>query len=319
MSISLNLGVWGDIFPVPACIADEHLKIAGESQLKVILYLLRNSGKNYTYEEISDTLLIHHDDVKDCVQFWIDRGVICKNGDTLKPVQGADSTITETEPARDLKPQRHVAPPRAVKPDIVSAAQRVAADEALQFVLSEVEIALAKPLSSGDTATIVMLYDTCGLPTEVIMMLVNYCVSINKGNMRTIERIGVQWADEGVNTIESAENKIMFTRQSTANWNKVSTAFELKNVGSPTKKQLEYADLWVGKWHFSDVMLRKAYEACVDNTGKMSMAYIGKILTRWNNAGIYVPEDIAKLDNKKQKPKSNASYDIEDLEKIQGV
>lgn len=319
MAISLNLGVWGSVFAVPTCIADEHLKIASELQLKVILFLLRNSEKAYTYEDISSALSSHPDDIKDAVKFWIERGVICKNEQKLVPKQGkvtagckADDTSTKVKVKSKL--------PRVEKPDIVTAARKVSGDKNLQALLSEIEIALSKPLSNGDTATIVMLYDTCGLLPEVIIMLVNYCVSINKGNMRTIERIGLEWSDNSINSIEAAENRIIKIKRSNANWSVVSGVFGLKNAGSPTKKQLEYADVWVGQWHFSPEMLRAAYEICVDNLSKLSMSYINKILQRWNNAGIYVVDDISKLENKKPEKKSSdasASYDIAELEKIQ--
>lgn len=318
MAISINLGNWGSVFAVPSCIVDENLKIASEQQLKVILFLLRNCNNSYTYEEISSALSIHQSDVKDCIDFWIDRGVICENGNTLTPPQGTAS-ITENTTAEPAKaPARHT-PTRATKPDIVTAAQKVSTDEALQMLLAEVEIALSKPLSSGDTATIVMLYDTCGLSPEVIIMLVNYCVSINKGNMYAIEKMGVKWADEGIDSIDAAENRIAYDTRLNKNWKKVSSVFGMPNVGSPTKKQLEFAYRWVEEWHFSDEMLRAAYEACIDSAGKFSMSYINKVLERWNNAGIYVVDDIKKLDSKpsKKKKTSDASYDIDALEKIQ--
>ena len=317
MAISINLGVWDSVFAVPTCIAEEHLKIASELQLKVILFLLAHSKNTYTYEDISAVLSSHPDDIKDAVNFWIDRGVICQNGESFAPKQGISINKSDTI---DTKSNTAVKTklPRATKPDIVTAAQIVSGDGNLQALLSEIEIALSKPLSNGDTATIVMLYDTCGLPPEVIIMLVNYCTSINKGNMRTIERIGLEWADKGINSIEAAENRIVEIKRSNENWSIVSGVFGLKNVGSPTKKQLEYADVWVGKWHFSPEMLRTAYEICVDNLSKLSMSYINKILQRWNNAGIYVVEDISKLESKKStKKKSNASYDIAELEEIQ--
>ena len=76
MSVRINLGGWGSVFAVPSCIVDEHLKLASPQQLKVILFLLRNSEKSYTYKEIGDTLLIHEEDVKDSVTFWKERGVL---------------------------------------------------------------------------------------------------------------------------------------------------------------------------------------------------------------------------------------------------
>lgn len=329
MSVRINLGSWGSVFAVPSCIVDEHLKLASPQQLKVILFLLRNSEKSYTYKEIGDTLLIHEEDVKDCVTFWKERGVLTEFEGELVPdnssvAEKAEPVTVSVEPektAQNINPVKTVVS-RPQKPDIITAAQRVSSDENLQNMLAMVESILSKPLSSGDTSTLVMLYDTCGLPAEVIVTLVGYCQSIGKGNMRTIERLGVKWADEGIDSLEAADNKIAQTKRSNANWNRISAVFGLKNIGSPTAKQLEYADIWIEKWLFSDEMLRRAYEINVDTTGKMSTAYINKILNRWHNAGIFKPEDIEKLDAKKpaKKPegsKSNASYNIDELDKIQ--
>lgn len=323
MSVKLNLGSWSSVFAVPSCVVDEHIKLASPQQLKILLFLLRNSEKSYTEKQIGDTLVIHEDDVKDSIRFWIDRGVLAENDSQLtpddsKPAVSATATV-EKEP---VQPKKKTVVTRPQKPDIITAAQRVSADEKLRHTLAEVESALSKPLSSGDTATIVMLYDTLGLPAEVIVLLVNYCVSIGKGNMRAIERIGIKWSDAGVNSIEAADNRIMQTRLSNEYWSRVSSVFGLKNIGSPTEKQISYVTRWIGEWHFSDEMLRAAYETCVDNTGKMSMAYIDKVLLRWHNSEIATPADIDKLDKKpvnKNIPKknNNSSFNVDELDKIQ--
>lgn len=319
MSISINLGEWGSVFAVPTCLVDKHIKIASPLQLKIILFLLKNCNNTYTCEQLGEYFSAHIDDVRDSVNFWVERGVIVDNQGIYQPNDEKIVKVDKIDVIADEKPKiRHTT--RIVKPDLVTAAQRVSADESLQHLLAEVENALSKPLSSGDTATIVMLYDTCGLPAEVIAMLVNYCVSINKANIRTIERIGIEWSDNGVNTLETAENKIQQIKQSNTNWSMVRGVFGLKSVGSATKKQLEYANRWVGEWHFSSEMLRTAYELCVDQTGELSMPYINKILKRWQSAGVFKIEDIEKLDKKKPEKKktaTKASYDIDELEKIQ--
>lgn len=328
MSVRINLGEWGSVFAIPTSIVDQHIKIASPLQLKIILFLLRNSQNTYTYEQLAELFSAHPDDVKDSVQFWVQRGVICHSQGEFKPKKSASEAQTvepvvsqeKVEVKTEEKSRIRRTQTRLTKPDIISSAQRVSADLELQHLLAEVEAALSKPLSCGDTSTIVMLYDTCGLPVEVIAMLVHYCVSIDKANMRTIEKIGVEWADAGVNTLEAADVRISQIKQSSANWNTVKSVFGLKNAGSPTKKQLEYADKWVGEWHFPTEMLRQAYEICVDQTGDLSMPYINKILKRWQSAGVFRLEDIDKLENKKptkKSNKSNASYDINDLEKIQ--
>ena len=329
MSIRINLGEWGSVFAIPTSIVDRHIKIASPLQLKIILFLLRNSEITYTIEQLSGIFSAHQEDVKDSIDFWVERGVICDNKCELVPATEKTTQPAEELPVVQEKSEIKKETPKTVrrtqtrltKPDIISAAQRVSSDDSLQHLLAEVEAALSKPLSCGDTSTIVMLYDTCGLPAEVIAMLVHYCVSIDKGNMRTIERIGVEWSDCGIDSLEAADNKISQIKQSSENWNTVKGIFGLKNAGSATKKQLSYADKWVGEWHFSGDMLRQASEICVDQTGDLSMPYIDKILKRWQSAGIFKIEDIQKLENKKpgkkSDGKSSASYDIEDLEKIQ--
>lgn len=321
MSVRINLGNWGSIFAVPSSVVDKHLKIASPLQLKVLLYLLKNSDTTYTYEELAEFFNVHIDDIKDCVAFWIEREVIAEFDNILMP---SNNKVEETQKPVEIQSvesenKTKFVKPRLTKPDIITAAQRVSADSNLQHLFDELQMVLSKPLSSGDTQTVVMLYDTCGLPAEVILMLVQYCVSINRANMNTIEKFGVEWSNSGINTLEAAENKIKQVKISTANWKTVSGAFGLVNVGSPTAKQLRYADKWVGEWHFSTDMLRAAYEVNIDNTGKLSMPYIDKVLSRWFNAGIFKIEDINLLDQKKSstKKKTKASYDIDELEKIQ--
>lgn len=318
MPVKINLGNWGSVFAVPSCVVDEHLRIASANQIKVLLFLLRNNDKNFTYKELGDTLRIHEEDVKDCVSFWIDRGVLAEFEGELLPAKGNPAKETKTEESSE-KPKPKVKVSHPSKLDPITAAQRVASDEELRFALTEVELALGKPLSSGNIATLVMLYDTCGLPAEVIVMLVNYCVSVGKANMRAIETIGVRWADDGINSVEAAENKIKQSIQADKNWSRVSSVFGLKNVGSPTAKQLEFAERWIGEWHFSDDMLREAYEICVNTKGEMKLGYINGILSKWYKSGIFTIADVKKNDNKKPaktKKKSDASYDIEELMKI---
>jgi len=52
-----NSGIWGTMFGVPCIVADNFLKLATGEQIKVLLYILRCSGKNCTDELILLCLL----------------------------------------------------------------------------------------------------------------------------------------------------------------------------------------------------------------------------------------------------------------------
>lgn len=345
MSIKINLGVWNSVFAVPSKIVDEGLKFSDGVKLKVLLYVLRNSDKELDENAVSSATGVNVTDIPEALDYWVSMGILQKSDGEYSPVSESTEepvieikadynsieevkqehiseketkTVTVEDIADDVNASKqHFTVTRPQKPDYVFTSQRLAVDEELKFLVGEAQLALGKVLSNSDISTLLMLKDTCGLPLDVILMLIQYCISIDKANMRTIEKIGIGWADEGIYSVEAADNKINQIKQTSKNFSIVSAAFGLKNVGSPTKKQLEYGDKWVGDWKFSPEMLREAYERCVDSKGTMKLSYIDGILKRWNANNIKNREDLEKFEKTPNKPSTRkTSYDIDELEKI---
>lgn len=349
MSFKINLGNWGSIFPVPTKVAEEKLKLSSASQLRVLLYVLAHNNMDLTNKQIGQALSMHEQDVKDDLTYWVNEGILYFDNNEYSPsneklsksesnhdISQRENKINNlnnvnnannTDNTLSLKPSKPVMP-RAQKPSHTLIAQLVSRDKNLVDLLNEIQMSLGKTMSNSDTATIVYLYDTCGLSAPVIMMLVQYCITINKPNLRTIERIGIKWADEGVETVLDAENKITEARQSTYDFSRVALVFGIHNAGTPSTKQLSYARKWVTEWKFSDEMLREAYERCVDTKGEMKFSYIDGILKRWYNDGI---KNISEIENKpkssrspvqsKSQPKASKlaqtpSYNIDELENM---
>ena len=338
MSVKINLGAWNSVFAVPSKIVDEGLKFSDGVKLKVLLYVLRNADRQLDTESISAATGVNVTDIPEALEYWINMGILAKNDDVLSPIESKSSDIeTKTvqqpvpepekpvESVEDISREVNEAKQRFVvtkpqKPDYVFTAQRLAVDEELKILVQEAQSALGKTLSNSDTSTLLMLKDTCGLHLDVILMLIHYCISIDKGNMRTVEKIGVSWADEGVNSVEAADEKIRRAHQASQSFSIVSSAFGLMNTGSPTKKQLEYSSKWVGDWKFSQPMLREAYERCVDKHNAIKWNYIDGILKRWNASNIRNLDELKQSEESASKPKiqtqRKASYDLDELEKI---
>lgn len=352
MAIKINLGAWNSVFAVPSKIVDEGLKFSDGVKLKVLLYVLRNCDKEITNEMISKATGVNVPDIPEALDYWVSLGILSKSGDSYAVAEEDKNSIEEIKTESEIitdkidydnnsdleikinsnqneaaqnevaqeKPKQHFALTRPQKPDYVFTAQRLAVDEELGFLVNEAQTVFGKTLSNSDVSTLLMLKDTCGLPMDVILMLIQYSISIGKGNMRTVEKIGIEWADDGIDTIEAADNKIKQIRQTSKNFSIVSSAFGLKNLGSPTKKQLEYGDKWVGEWKFSPEMLREAYERCVDNKGAMNFRYIDGILKRWYSEGISNTNDLItaeKLNAKAaSKKKASSSIDYDKLNKL---
>lgn len=290
MSYQINLGQWKSIFAVPTSLVDQHIKLASEAQLKVLLYLLRHADKELTDENISQALRLSTEEVANAVGFWIERDLLSISDNALVPANSSTSNHS-AQPAvvagDTEKPKKaHTTVSRARRPDSAFVAKLLKENQYIAGLLEEAQTVLKKPLSSGDTATLVMLYDTFGLPCEVIAMLINYLSSVGNANMRAIERLGIRWADDGIKTVTDAEHEIERMISFREAWGRVSTLLGIRNVGNPTKSQLEHADRWLNTWHFNDEMITEAYERCVNTKGEYNIRYINAILQKWHDKGI---------------------------------
>ncbi len=335
MSYKLNLGAWGSVFAVPSAVVDEHLKVASANQLKVLLYLLKNNSVSIDNNTVGEALSMHPDDVGDALSFWVERGLLSSSIGEITPAESEKSSAPEvvsitsssSEDIESRKPKRAVS--RPVKPEPAHVARRLGSDDGLMMLMDEAQRIFGRVLSNNDAATLVMLHDTDGLPVDVILMLLQYCADNNNSSMRAVEKIGIEWGSEGINSVALAEEKIRTLTETYSYFNRVARTFGIKNVGSPTKKQLGFASCWVSTWSFSDDMLRLAYEKCVDTKGVLNMDYINGILKKWYKAGWKNPDEVvpespknvsetaSKTKSKKPKnaPESDASYDIEAYEK----
>ncbi len=328
MSYKISFGGWESVFAVPTAVVDKGLKLATETQLKVLLYILRNAQNDISDESVAAVLSVHADDVRDALLYWADKGLLVRmENDISIPEKKTESSATK--PSDDVtetmnsesedKPQRTVSysSARPLRPEPAYVAKRLRSDKSLVVLMDEAGRILSKVLSNADMATLVMLHDTDGLPVEVLLMLMEYSAKIGKGNIRFIQRTGMKWAEEGINTIELAEAKIRRHSESSDAFKKVSLIFGLHTNGTPTKKQLEFADQWVNNWKFSEDMLRLAYERCVDVKGEFNMSYINGILRRWFDEGLRNPTEVEASDAAKKPaaPKKaesqSRSYDLE--------
>lgn len=330
MSYHINLGQWNSVFAVPASLVDQHIKLASEAQLKVLLYILRHSGEEIAPENLTKALGVTDDEVRNALDFWTERGLITDNGSILNPPAAKASNAEQPVAVTPQKkpPEKHTAVSRAVRPDSTYVAKVIQEDSNLVGLLDEAQTVLGKPLSPGDTATLVMLYTTFGLPCEVLALLINYIASTSNPSIRAIEKLGIEWSDKGIVTVSSVESEIERMTQSREAWGRVSSLLGIRNIGKPTKSQQEHAYCWTVTWGFNDEMIVEAYERCVNTKGEYNIKYINAILKRWFEKRIFSLDELQKSENaskktSKSKPSAkgsvfsaeNASFDLSKYEK----
>ncbi len=318
MSYSINPAVFKSIFAVPTDIVDKHIRLANGDQLKVLLWILRTSPDNPDIPAMCNALKINESDAADYLQYWVLTGVLSFDGTT----QVVQQPVAEEKPAAPaLKTKKANEIPVSVhsKPSSREIAERIDESPEIGNLFNEAQKMLGKTIGYDGQCTLLLLHDHYGLPTEVLFMMIDYCVSVGKTNYSYIETVGKDWGLREIDTLDKAAEQISILRNSNSVWKELAQHAGFSNP-RPTVKQSEYIRRWSNEWKFSTEMIILAYEEMTERTGKLSYGYIEKILANWLNKGFKNPADIEaekaeQKDNKSFSKKSGkgteASYDLD--------
>ncbi|MBR4726829.1 MAG: DnaD domain protein, partial [Clostridia bacterium] len=263
------------------------------------------------------SLKIDPADADDYLQYWVLTGVLLTDGAAPALMQAAPEAPAPAAPAPKPAPQRH-ALPKPEKPSSAEIAARLEEAPELAELVREAQRMLGKTIGYNGLCTLLDLHDHYGLPTEVLFMLIEYCVSVGKTNYSYLASVGADWGEREIDTLERAAEQIEALRSANSLWSGIARAAGLKNP-RPTAKQAEFLRLWQSEWGFDEAMILRAYEEMAERTGKLSFSYMDKILQRWHNEGLSTPEAVeaaaqarhAAQQTAGQTAPQAASYDID--------
>ena len=190
--------------------------------------------------------------------------------------------------------------------DIVKRSQE---DGDYAAILSEAEKVMGKPLSSVDMKALFGVYDHLGLPTDVIMLLINYCGTVyeqkygsqRRPTMRAIEKEALSWANHEVLTLDRAEEYIAFLSKRSSAVGQVKDVLGIKNR-ELVKTELEHINKWLDMGFSTDV-IEVAFERTVTNTGSLKWNYMESILKSWYEKKLFTVAEIEEKDGRR--PKTN--------------
>ena len=297
MNYTLNTTVLGNTFVVPSVVADKYLKIATPTQLKVLLYLMRNISEGINVQKIADMLSLPTGEVDDALLFWSQCGIL--NSEQPKEPEQKQVVINSTLPSRA---------------DVI---KRGLEDKQLMFLLREAQLKFGRNLKQNESQLLVSLYDDHGMDPSVLLFLLGYAAREGKCNLSFVKKTATSWLTQGVETVMDAEALIADAAKQNLAWSVVQNAFGIEKR-NPSTKELEYSNLWINEWKTSVDMLKAAYDACIDSKSKLSMPYIAKIIETWHKEGITTREQISakKQKSKPQTKTDYAGYDLDLFEKM---
>lgn len=312
MEFKTNSGIWETMFGVPCIVADNFLKLATGEQIKVLLYILRCSGKNCTEEEIAQNTGVSPQQAADAVIFWQQVNVLAQ--ESISPQSSTIMTQTPTaqpvqQPAAEIKKAPPTNQRQSLKPTEIARIMKDSPDISELFKTAE---GILGTLNNTQQNSLIWMFNYLGLKKEVIITLLSYCSGIEKTNVNYIEKIACDWSENEINTLDSAQQEVSRMSESREYTSKIMRAFEMKR--RPTAKQSEFISQWrnIG---FSIELIHYAYEKTIEQIDKLSFEYINKILLSWRNSGYASVKDVKNAEsNYKKKKKSTSKSDDDDFD-----
>ena len=243
----------------------------------------------------------------------------------------AGTAAVASPAAPEPKKGRVILEPAEERPSYSSddIAKRAEEDEAFQTVIYEAQQVMGRMLNSNDMKILFGMYDYLGLPAEVIMVLMNYCVQRyedrkgegRKPTFRYIEKEASRWVKDGITSLDEADSYIVRKKELDGQLRRAAEVLDIRDRDL-TDTETNYIRSWL-EMGFDMEMLREAFDRTVTNTGKRAWSYMNTIMESWRDKGIFSPKDIQEKDRpaasrktKPSRPAGEQKSKKDSLEKI---
>lgn len=328
MNFKANSGIWGTMFGVPCIVADNFLKLATGEQLKVLLYILRCSGRSCTDEEIALNTGVSPQQAADAVMFWQQVNVLSPDSAAAEnsnimfapPVSVNPNTAAPQKQSATPQEDKATALPRRkqnMTPSEISKMMKDSADISELFKTAE---GCLGTLTHTQQNSLIWMYTYLGLKKEVIITLLAYCVSIEKTNVSYIEKVACEWSENEINTLSAAQDRVSIMSEAREFSAKIKKTFNMSR--QPTANEREIIALWKQNG-YSFELIQYAYELTIERIDKISFKYINVILENWKNNGYttvkHVKEAESDYRKKKKSGAKSGSDDDFDVDKYKSL
>ena len=305
-----------NMFSIPCVVVDNLLQMASGDHIKVLLYILRRSGRDFAENEISDETGVSQEEVDKAIDFWRRAKVLTSSStdnNNIPPVKQIteDTAVPENPPEQKKKryKQGHLS-----GADI---AEIKTSDTEMSELFDLVEDKLGL-LNSTQANLIIYMHNDLGLKKEVIITLIEYCKDMGKTNTKYIEKIAYSWYENNINTLEFAQEEV---ERLMANNDYTAQVKRITVVERISKDDEAIIEQW-SEWNISLDLVEKAYDITTGQIHKLSFQYMNKIISSWYEKGIKDLEEANKEDKthkkkntRKRKVHNDDDFDV-DMYKI---
>ena len=296
---------------VPTDLIDKYLKLAPSASFKVLLFILRNPNGALDAQQISVATGLTENDVKDCIDYWMQYDVIFDDGEkNIEKAQEATGnakqikSISYEEQEENTKITIKKLPVK--KPTQREISLRISQDENITTLFREAQ-KIVGTFGFDTQALLIMIYDYYGFSVDLIIMLLSYQSSVGNLNSHAIKTRAEEWVKKGINTLEAAVVEISNLEKIQKTYIEIK-AFIEHNSDKPTPQIAKYLRAWAVDWNFSVDMILHALK----ESGK-SFSEANKLLKKWHSLNINDVESAVIKKKKTITSKVEKSYDVNNV------
>ena len=279
---------------------DEYMSNANGEFVKVYLYLLRcyqDRTMKVSVDSFADSLNCTEGDILRAFKYWEEKSLIsvcfdddgnlsglrineCKSNETKSNKKITKSNIEEISVSKKKESK---------KPSITELCD----DEEFRSLVFAISTYLGKQsLTPKETDTVLYFLTDLGFSPDLVLYLVEHCISNGSKTMRYIEKVAISWATFGIETLEDAKE---YTNNTSAKYKCVFKAFGISGR-QPATIEKEYINKWFDTFGFASEIVVEACNRTINSIHEPSFNYVDSILTNWYDHGVTCLDQISELD-----------------------
>ena len=198
-------------------------------------------------------------------------------------------TAPEPEPVKEEKPVPRTLDRHRYTADEIMAFRR---DESVSELFFVVETYIKHPLSENDMNTVLYWHEELHFSTELIVYLLEYCISKGHTSMRYLDKVALGWHEKNITSVEQAKEDAAIHSQA---YYGVMKAFGITGR-SLVESEKNFIRKWTKEFAFDLPMIQEACSRTMTAIHQPSFEYTDSILTNWHNNSVHTAADVKKLD-----------------------
>lgn len=321
-TIQLHSDCPNSITCIPNIFIDRYMPEANGEFVKVYLYLLRNLNSNTaecSISAIADCFNHTEKDVLRALKYW-------ERMHLLLLGYGPDKVLCDITLLSPLSDYKEYSASVSAAPQVASAPASDATDSTValtkkpqaaviskttsrrDYTLDEVkefrqnpniselffiiETYLKHPMATTDINTVLYWYDELHFSTELIVFLVEYCISEGHSSMHYMDKVALRWSEDKITTVAEA-------KENTAERSKIYYGV-MKAMGITGRKLVDAEVAMIRKWTseygFDLALIGEACSRTIAATNQPSFKYADSIMNSWHKNHVHTMDDVKQLD-----------------------